>query len=111
MSSIFHANTPGPWFRTRAASKQSEDIGVFGKTLIHGNPRYICRVYGEGVLSPQTEEREANIALIVSAPDLRNMLEEARNELAFIDDNHLTARNLAPLVERINATLEASRKI
>lgn len=103
-------HTPGPWLYRRD-SKASTDATIYALTST-GNPRYIARVYGEGVLSTRIEERDANLALIAAAPvmkaqqdELLEALKDARKELAFLHDLHVTPRQLDKLVSRLDATI------
>jgi hypothetical protein len=63
-------HTPGPWFANDLNSKYDPDRTVYARTPIHGNPRYIARVYGQGAMNPDPESL-ANARLIAAAPALR----------------------------------------
>lgn len=66
-------HTPGPW--TVDYPRSGQDVTVEGRSPIHKNPIYITRVYGPGILSTDTETRNANARLIAAAPDLLAALE------------------------------------
>ena len=59
--------TPGPLLISDAGVSQSHDADrtLFVRTPKHGNPLYIARVCGEGVLAAASDERRANAALLV----------------------------------------------
>ena len=59
--------TPGTLLISDAGVSQSHDADrtLFVRTPKHGNPLYIARVCGEGVLAAASDERRANAALLV----------------------------------------------
>ena len=79
--------TPGPWI-VESNQAGGIDSSVYALTPIHKNPRYICRVYGPGALSPDVAERDANARLIASALEL---LDVAQRWVACL--NHLAKNN------------------
>lgn len=69
-------HTPGPWeiMRNRFDDTHSSDASILARTPIHKNPKYLCRVYGEGNLSTDVAERDANARLIAKAPEMYERL-------------------------------------
>lgn len=72
-------HTPGPWhiYSTAHATKSSCDVSIYAETKIHKNPKYLCRVYGEGSMTMYgMERRDANARLIAAAPEMLEALED-----------------------------------
>ena len=61
-------HTKEPWEAviTEYDKRQGTDITIQVLTPVHKNPKFICRVYGPGVLARQSEETLANARRIVS---------------------------------------------
>jgi len=62
--------TPGPWRVAGLDQPHDGDRTIYARTPIHGNPRYIASVYGEGVTVMPSRERMANAVLVVAAPTM-----------------------------------------
>ncbi len=65
-------HTPGEWLLETFGGCGDGDISVYAKTPINGNPRWVARVYGGGILAPggRNPETLANARLIAAAPKL-----------------------------------------
>ena len=76
--------TTGPLLLRGAEDKQtSVDITLFGHTPQYANPRYVARVYGQGVFSSLCDERDANAALLAHCWNRFDEVVAALEDLAF----------------------------
>jgi hypothetical protein len=75
------AHTPGPWLAWDLNSKTDVDRTIEARIGPHNNPRYIARVYGQGVLSKPDPESLANARLIAAAPAMYAALAGCIDEL------------------------------
>lgn len=69
-------HTPEPWYVSERGQTHDTDRTIYARTA-SGNPRWIARVYGEGIPTVATNERTANARLIAAAPELLEALCEA----------------------------------
>ena len=60
-------HSPLPWKYNSSTTPHGEDATIYALSPQHRNPIHIARVYGPGILSRDTEERDANLRLIVHA--------------------------------------------
>jgi len=65
--------TAGKWKIKEGAG--ASDSVIFARTA-SGCPRYIARIYGEGILSRHKAERDSNATLISAAPDLLEAIQK-----------------------------------
>jgi hypothetical protein len=72
-------HTAGPWSVSLPLTGQ--DVTIEARTPIHGNPVFIARVYGPGVLSKAVETRDANARLLSSAWTPPPLVEAARESV------------------------------
>jgi hypothetical protein len=101
--------TPGPWALS-GDDPNSTDRAVYARMPKSGNPKYIARIYGEGILSRDVTARNANARLIAEAPALLAENERLEIELGkaigYANANAVAAGIYATENERLRAALE-----
>lgn len=75
----FTGHTPGPWSVPEMDQKHDADRSILAYRR-SGNPQWIGRAYGGGILTRADDEMKANAALIAAAPALLAELRAARAE-------------------------------
>ena len=105
--------TTGPLLLRGAEDKQtSVDITLFGHTPQYANPRYVARVYGQGVFSSLCDERDANAALLAHCWNRFDEVVKALEDMLFqFDGTGYETDEDRECIERAAAVIERAKTV